>query len=348
MSTDAQEDAKQNPKSSRRATQIRWAKRALNLLFFILVPVLLFMLVKNLEWNEVKDAIQGYSAPILLACVAITALSFTIFSSYDLLGRVYVKHTLPARQIMPVGFVAYAFNLNLSSWVGAIALRYRLYSRLGLDVPTITKVLTFSLVTNWLGYMIMAGGVFALRLVDLPEGWAIGVTGLQLIGFALLAVSATYLLACRFAKRRAWSFRDHELTLPSLRLALSQAGLAMLNWSLSSLLVFLLLPEGVTYPTVLGIMLISSIAGVITHIPAGLGVLEAVFIAMLQHQMSKGAVLAALIGYRAIYLLLPLAVAVGVYLVLEKRAKKLRAQQGSSKAGGKPDSRDSKAKAVEA
>lgn len=348
MSTDAQKDAKQNPKSSRRATQIRWAKRALNLLFFILVPVLLFMLVKNLEWNEVKDAIQGYSAPILLACVAITALSFTIFSSYDLLGRVYVKHTLPARQIMPVGFVAYAFNLNLSSWVGAIALRYRLYSRLGLDVPTITKVLTFSLVTNWLGYMIMAGGVFALRLVDLPEGWAIGVTGLQLIGFALLAVSATYLLACRFAKRRAWSFRDHELTLPSLRLALSQAGLAMLNWSLSSLLVFLLLPEGVTYPTVLGIMLISSIAGVITHIPAGLGVLEAVFIAMLQHQMSKGAVLAALIGYRAIYLLLPLAVAVGVYLVLEKRAKKLRAQQDSSKAGGKPDNQDSKANAVEA
>lgn len=348
MSTDAHEDTTQTPKNSRRATQIRWAKRALNVLFFVLVPVLLFMLVKNLEWNEVKDAIQGYSAPILLACVGITALSFTIFSSYDLLGRAYVKHKLPARQIMPVGFVAYAFNLNLSSWVGAIALRYRLYSRLGLDVPTITKILTFSLVTNWLGYMIMAGGVFALRLVELPEGWAIGVTGLQLIGFTLLAVSATYLLACRFAKRRAWSFRDHKLTLPSLRLALSQAGLAMLNWSLSSLLVFLLLPEGVTYPTVLGIMLISSIAGVITHIPAGLGVLEAVFIAMLQHQVSKGAVLAALIGYRAIYLLLPLAVAVGVYLVLEKRAKKLRAQQDSGKADEKPDSQGSKGKAVEA
>ena len=52
--------------------------------------------------------------------------------------------------------------------------------------------------------------------------------------------------------------------------------------------------------------------------------LEAVFIAMLQGQVSKGAVLAALIGYRAIYLLLPLLVAVVVYLVLEKRAKKLR------------------------
>lgn len=345
MSTEQKNEKEADPKRARRATQIRWAKRALNLLFFILVPVLLFMLVKNLEWQEVKDAIQGYSAPTLLACVAITVLSFAIFSSYDLLGRAYVKHKLPARQILPVGFVAYSFNLNLSSWVGAIALRYRLYSRLGLDVPTITKVLTFSLVTNWLGYMIMAGGVFALRLVDLPEGWAIGATGLQLIGFALLAVSATYLLACRFAKRRAWSFRDHKLTLPSLRLALAQAGLAMLNWSLSSLLVFLLLPEGVTYPTVLGIMLISSIAGVITHIPAGLGVLEAVFIAMLQHQVSKGAVLAALIGYRAIYLLLPLAVAVGVYLVLEKRAKKLRAQQDTGK---KSETQDSKAKAVEA
>ena len=57
------------------------------------------------------------------------------------------------------------------------------------------------------------------------------------------------------------------------------------------------------------------------------------------------ALLAKRAGYRAIYLLLPLAVAVGVYLVLEKRAKKLRAQQDSGK---KPDSQGNKAKPVEA
>ena len=310
---------------------LRWGKRLLTALFFILVPVLLFMLVKNLEWSEVVQALKSYSPLMLAGCVAITATSFLLFSSYDLLGRAYTGHRLPARQILPLTFVCYAFNLNLSSWVGAIALRYRLYSRLGLGVATVTRILTFSLITNWLGYMILAGGVFSLRLVRLPEQWEIGATALQAIGIGLLLVAATYLLACRFATRRSWSWRDHEVTLPSLKLALAQAGMSMCNWSLSSLLVFLLLPKGVDYPTVLGIMLVSSIAGVVTHIPAGLGVLEAVFIAMLQDQVPKGAVLAALIGYRAIYLLLPLLVAVVVYLVLEKRAKKLR--QKSERAG---------------
>src|SRR5690606_16812175 len=98
-----------------------------------------------------------------------------------------------------------------------------------------------------------------------------------------------------------------------------------LNWSLMGLIIFILLPEGgVTYPTVLGILLLSSIAGVITHIPGGLGVLETIFITMLQHQLSKGSILAALIGYRIIYFLIPLAIALIIYLIIESQAKKLR------------------------
>ncbi len=143
-------------------------------------------------------------------------------------------------------------------------------------------------------------------------------------GHALVAAALAYLAACRFSKRRNWRFRDQELTLPSLRMALIQVGLGMLNWSLMAALIWILLPKEAFYPSILGILLISSIAGVITHIPAGLGVLEAVFIALMQHQMSKGTLLAALIGYRAIYFLLPLAIACVVYLVLERRAKQIR------------------------
>lgn len=302
-------------------------KRLLTLFLFMLVAVLLFTLVKNLQWQEVSQALQSFSPGTLLLCLAITAASFCLFGSYDLLGRAYTGHRLPARQVIPVAFVCYAFNLNLTAWIGGVALRYRLYSRLGLDLATITRVLSFSLVTNWIGYMMIAGMVFASGLLELPEYWKIGVAGLQWIGVALVLAALGYLLACRFARRRSWHFRGHRLPLPSLRLALLQMGLAMLNWSLSSLVVYLLLPSPVTYPTVLGIMLISSIAGVVTHIPAGLGVLETVFIALLQHQASKAAVLAALIGYRAIYLLLPLLVACIVYLLLEKQAKDSPARQ---------------------
>src|SRR5690606_10178341 len=136
----------------------------------------------------------------------------------------------------------------------------------------------------------LAGIIFSLRLLKLPENW-IGTTALQLIGFALLFIATLYLLACGFAKRRSWKLRQQKITLPSWRFALLQAGIAAVNWSIMGLLIFFLLPEGPSYPTVLGILLICGIAGVATHIPAGLGVLEAVFIAMLQHEVSKGAIL---------------------------------------------------------
>ncbi len=66
----------------------------------------------------------------------------------------------------------------------------------------------------------------------------------------------------------------------------------------------------------------SSIAGVIIHIPAGIGVLEAVFIAMLSGEdISKGAIIAALLARRALYYFLPLLLATVAYLLLESRAK---------------------------
>jgi len=301
----------------------QWAKRILTVAFFILVPVLLLMLIKNIEWAEVEQALRSYNAKTLLIGAAIALTSYLVFASYDLVGRKYTEHSLPARQVLPLAFVCYAFTLNLTAWVGGIALRFRLYSRLGLEAGTITKILSMSLITNWLGYIILAGILFSFRWVDLPEQAKIGVTALQFVGFILLAVAATYFWACRFSKRRSFHFREHEFTLPTVQLAFIQAGLAMTNWMLMGLLIYTFMPDKVTYQTILGILLISSIAGVIAHIPAGLGVLETIFIAMLHDQLSKGSILAALIGYRVVYFLLPLAIACVIYLILESRAKKM-------------------------
>ena len=303
---------------------LKWAKRLFTLFFFVAVPVLLFLLVRNLDWNEVAHALESYKASTLALGFLVATGSYLTYCGFDVLARRYTEHKLSVKQIVPVTFVCYAFNLNLSSWVGGIALRYRLYSRLGLDVPTITRILSLSLVTNWLGYMLLAGFVFAGDFIDLPEGWKIGDTTLQLIGFVLLAVCFGYFLACRFSRKRTWTIRQQKLVLPSLNQALRQACLGALNWGLMALLIYILLPEKAFYPAVLGILLISSIAGVIAHIPAGLGVLETVFITLMQHQFSKGQLLAALIGYRVIYFLIPLMLAVVVYLVLEKRAKGMR------------------------
>ncbi|MGE7989507.1 lysylphosphatidylglycerol synthase domain-containing protein [Pseudomonas sp. NPDC089554] len=306
-----------------------WAKRLLTLVFLLLVPTLLYLLVRNLDWNEVRQSLLAYKPSTLVIGLLLALASYLVFASYDLLARAYTGHKLPARQVLPVAFVCYAFNLNFTTWVGGVALRYRLYGRLGLDTATITRILTLGLLTNWMGYSLLAGTVFALRLVRLPDSWAVGATGLQLIGVLMIAVALAYLLACAFAKRRTWQVREHEITLPSWRLALCQLALGASNWALMAALIYWLLPGELFYPSILGILLISCVAGVVAHIPAGLGVLETVFLALLQGQVGQGSLVAALLGYRSLYYLIPLVLAVVTYVILEKRAKAMR-QRGEA------------------
>lgn len=305
---------------------MRWGKRAMTLFFLIAVPALLYMLARNLEWAEVRQALGKYSLQTLLIGALIALASYVTFSAYDLLGRRYSRHHLPARQVMPVAMVCYAFNLNFTTWIGGVAMRYRLYMRLGLSASTVTRILSLSLLTNWTGYMALAGVIFAMRLVQLPENWGLGMTGLQLLGFALLGLVSAYVGICAFSKQRVWHLRERSITLPSLRMALLQIALGASNWALMAALIFWLLPEGAAYTSVLGVLLISCMAAVVAHIPAGLGVLEAVFLALLQHQYSQASLIAALLAYRVLYYLLPLVLASVTYLVLEKRAKSLRKQ----------------------
>ncbi len=91
-----------------------------------------------------------------------------------------------------------------------------------------------------------------------------------------------------------------------------------------ALLIYSLLPASASYPEVLATLMISSIAGVVLHVPAGLGVIETVFITVLRDHFSRGELVAALIGYRLLYFLIPLLLACAVYLWLERHAKKLK------------------------
>lgn len=293
--------------------------------FFIAVVSLLVWQARRIEWGQVWGALRGYGTPTLLAAVALAALSHTLYSCFDLVGRHYVGHAVHARHVMRAAFVSYAFNLNMGTLVGAVGMRMRLYSRLGLDAADIARIVGLSLVTNWSGYLLLAGSVFASGLVDLPEQWRIGNDALQVLGFVLIAAAAGYVGLCHGSGTRSWTVRGHEIMLPGPGVAAVQIMLSMVNWSLMAALVWLLLrsqgdaPPG--YGAVLATLMVGCVAGVLAKVPAGLGVLEAVFIAMLGHRLAEHQLLAGLLVYRAVYYLLPLVVAAVTYAVLEWRTR---------------------------
>lgn len=297
-------------------------KRVATWAFFGLVAWLIANQAMLVDWDDVLAAFGRLPATTLLAAAALAASSFALYSTYDLLGRHLTRHTLPAGMVMGITFVSYAFNLNLGSLVGGVAFRYRLYSRRGLGNATITRVLGFSMLTNWFGYLVVAGAVFAFGPLDLPSGWKIDDRGLRVLGAVLLAVAAIYLVVCATAKGKTLRLRGHTLQVPSLRMALLQLAMSCANWSLMGGVVWLLLQQKVPYAEVLGVLLVGAVAGVITHVPAGLGVLEAVFVALLSHRLPQGEILAALIGYRALYYLAPLAIATLGFIAMELHARR--------------------------
>ena len=301
-----------------------WAKRIFAWVFFIAVLWLLVRYARNVDWEDVLDSIRSTPAPALLAAIGLAAASHLLYSCFDLIGRRYTGHNLPTLTVMAVNFIRYAFNLCIGSLVGGVGFRYRLYSRLGLGNGVITRIVSMSMLTNWLGYKLLAGFLFLVHPLALPPSWKMGNHGLQWLGAGLILVSLGYIGACAKSGDRVWSVRGHEIDLPPWRMAVLQLGISCVNWSLMAGVIYVLLGEKIAYPDVFTVLLIGAIAGVVAHVPAGLGVFEFVFVALLSHLVSEGHLIGALLGYRAIYYIVPLMIAGAMYLVMELKARKLK------------------------
>lgn len=312
----------------------RWARRLAVTGFLLGVATLLVIQARGIAWREVLATLQAYPGGVLAAAAGLGALSHVIYASFDLIGRRFTGHALPAPAVMGITFVSYAFNLNMGVLVGAVGMRLRLYTRLGLDAATVTRIVGSSMLTNWLGYCVLAGLVFALLPPPIPEDWRLGRGALRVLGGLLVLAGAGYLLLCAFARRREWRVRGQEISLPGVRMASVQLLLSVANWAVMGAALHVLLRGHVPYLAALGVLLIGAVAGLLSRIPAGLGVLEAVVVALLGGgALSQNALLAAVLGYRVVYYWLPLCVAALLFVGLELGSRRLRAATAPPGAG---------------
>ncbi len=298
----------------------RWSSRALGAVLVLALAGVLAHQAGRIDWSAVGRALAEMPAHLLLAAALMALVSHLLYGCFDLLGRRYTGHPLPIGLVLLIGTTSYAFNLSLGAILGGMACRARLYTRLGLHAGRIARIVTFSLVSNWLGYLLLAGAVFALVPPELPPAWGMqDLAGgrLRWLGAALLALGLSYLGLCARHGGHALGWRQQAWPVPHLPLALAQMAVSVAHWATMAAVLFLLLQGRVPYVQVLAVLLLAAAAGVLTHVPAGLGVLEAVFVALLSHRLPAALILAALVGYRVLFYLLPLGLGAGVFLRLE-------------------------------
>ena len=294
-----------------------WLKRTGLALWLFAVAALIFLQLRDLEWAKVLEALRSFgparlaqgAAFILPACLAVAC--------FDLIGRNATGHRLPVPRVMLISYAGYFFSLNLGALVGGLAFRYRLYMPYRLPPLTISQVIGLSVVTNWSGYVLIAGLVLLWQPPELPPDWGVSLALMRGTGVVLLLAAGAYLALCGVRGGECIRWRDSAFELPTLGIAAVQLGLSVVSWGSIGGIIAALLPGETSWFAVMPVLMVSALAGIWSHVPGGLGVIEAVFLALLDTDAPNSAVLAAILLYRVLYYLAPFAVAVAAYAFLE-------------------------------
>ncbi len=287
---------------------------------------LLYHLLKDLEFQELVDDLRAMRASQIMAAISLTALNYLILMGYDWLAIRYIGHPLPLHKLAVASFIGHVSSFNLGAMFGGSSMRYRVYSAWKFTMVEIVQLVAILGLTFWLGVLALAGIVFLVApfpvpggVLDLLPGWArqwLTLHGLQVLGLVLLAHVAAYLGICAIRRKplRLWQW---EIPLPPPSLSLGQIGVSCADLMVGAGVFYILLPPDilVSYPEFLGIFLLALVVQVFLHVPAGIGVFDAVMVAFFLHQ--KEGMTAALLAFRGVYYLLPLAVAGIVWLALE-------------------------------
>lgn len=294
---------------------------------------LLYHELRGLSLEELGDSLAAIPSRGWLLSGLSTLAAYAALAGYDRLALQHLQRKVGWLFIAISSFTAYALSHNVGASVfsGAVV-RYRAYSSRGLTPQEIGVLVAFCSFTFVLGVLLLTGLVLVIepeitdRIADLlPEG--VSVT----TGYLLLALVGFYVLGSWLGLKplRFGSFSVHY---PRLPIVARQLVLGPAELLAAAAIVYFALPEAGNpgYLVVLGIFLISFSVALLSHAPGGVGVLELVFIMGLP-DMDPADVIAALLVFRLFYLLIPLAIAIGVLLVFERSQLKRPDPEGREK-----------------
>lgn len=254
-------------------------------------------------WGRLHDIGPGQ----WLVALLLTGCGYAVLTLYDVLGLRLVGAKLPYRAAAEGAFLSFTISHNVGfGWISGGSMRQRVYGPLGVSLGDVARVTLVNSVTFFIGGFVLLGAALIREpqvvgpLLPLPR------LAVQLAGAALWLAIGGYLVLC--ARRRlpiGWG--TAKLPVPAPRIALEQIALSTADIVIAAGVLYILLPHelGIGFPLLLGVYLVALGASVLTHVPGGLGILEALVLWSLPG-VPRAPLVAALIAYRIVYYLVPL------------------------------------------
>ncbi len=283
-------------------------------------------MLHEIRLSDVLDNIRALSlSSIVLAFLAMAAAYLTT-TTYDVLALRHIDRPLPYPRVALASFLASVFGMNLGfAVVTGAAVRYRIYSRAGLSALEIAGVTALCTLTATLGVgfifilsMLFGTGAASESIFHLSAPWRHALGGL------LLTLLAAYIVVAAIRpvtiRTQSWS-----LSLPSAKIIAAQVTLGAIDLMLIGALIYLLLPAHVesNFLAFLGVFALALMAGIMSHVPGGIGVFESVMLLGLPDVPPAG-LLSAILLFRCIYYLAPLGLAATLLAIHEAQLHRAR------------------------
>jgi uncharacterized membrane protein YbhN (UPF0104 family) len=318
--------------------------RLLGLVLVIAAFAAAVWLLKNqLQSNDLslaKIVASLRQIPVANVCfaVVVTVINYAvILTCYDYLAFRYAGVVISLKRVAFAAVTGYAFSYNFGATFAGLPLRYRFYSSWGLPLAKIVQLLVILALTFWFGVFFIAGSLFVFAPLRIPDAKRATIENMLLnehlhknvvdacvylisdsrpFGILLLALTCVY-IGASLLHRDSLSFFGWKMPVPPFRLTIYQVGIAAADMLVAASVLYALFPPVIGgYLTVLKIYLVAFSLIVLSHVPGGWGVLEAVMITLLRaldlvpdpgDNMAR--VVAAIIAFRVIYYMFPLVVA---------------------------------------
>ena len=286
---------------------LRWVGPLAALVVFGAVAYILHGEIARLHFDKVFAHLQSIPRKHVLAALGLTAASYSVISGYDVLALRYLRKRLPYGRILFTCFIASAFghSLGFSAFTGG-AIRFRLYASAGVTAVEVATIAAFVSLGIAIGLATLAGISLFLSPGQSAAILHLGHDLTFLVGALLLGAVAAYALWSALS-RGVIEIRGWALRAPGPAIGLPQVALGVIDMSLAGSVLWWLLPSGshIGFMPFSGAYAIAIIAGVVSHVPGGIGVFETVMLLILRG-IPPESLLGSLLAYRAIYYLVPL------------------------------------------
>lgn len=286
---------------------------------FAVAGYALYKVSGEIDLADVRSALADTKWSGIIWASVFTVLSIVSIGLYDVIA---VERVAPGRVPAPLAMFAGAVGHAIAIVAGSDVLvggpvRYRVYAPTSLNASDLARIIAINLVTFWLGLLALV----AVALIFDPTGMtalrSLAPTADRIVGVALLAAIALFVVWLWRSERRVVLFR-WQLPLPHRSGALQQIAVGAADIAASAAALYVLLPADIqpAFVDFAILFAIAIIASVVSHVPAGLGVVEATVLIGLGAG-NRPDVIAALLVFRLIYYLVPFLIAVAAFALFE-------------------------------